>query len=235
MKNQTLLFASLAIIIVAALLPIGVNLLLNSSVGVTVAGEAKDWLSFYGSYIGGIFTAFISFLILFKTVNRNKLDSEIQYKKQELDNLKLMLSEQVSMLDFARVGIVSLVINNSSQYSNEIQKLDIFHEKLTRKFNSYSLFYSNSTDKLANNYWEAYRKCVGQLFDDITEMTQLISNLPPKEIAALASERLQVISKINDLNKLLSQHKQQFTEKVFEEAQVWLQSETENLNKLRKC
>ena len=144
-----------------------------------------------------------------------------------LDNLKLMLSEQVSMLDFARVGIVSLVINNSSQYSNEIQKLDLFHEKLTRKFNSYSLFYSNSTDKLANNYWEAYRRCVGQLFDDITEMTQLISELQ-------SNDNSLVIIKITNLNKLLSQHKQQFTEKVFEEAQVWLQSETEKLNKLRK-
>ena len=90
-----------------------------------------------------------------------------------------MLSEQVSMLDFAKIGTIALVITDSSQYQSEIQKLDSFREALTIKFNGYGLFYENSKDKPVQDYWSSYQKCVTQLFDDITEMTQLIAELPP--------------------------------------------------------
>ena len=82
-------------------------------------------------------------------------------------------------MDFARVGTIVLVITDSSQYQSEIQKLDIFQRELTLKFNSYKLFYENSKEQPVKDYWDSYQRCVSKLFDDITEMTRLIAELPP--------------------------------------------------------
>lgn len=179
MNNKNIIIASLGILVIAIIIPIVMNYILCGSIGAQVTGESKDWLSFFGSYLGGVFTAYISFIILSKTISHNITVLNIQQKKQDLESLKKMLSEQVSMLDFAKIGTINLVITDSSQYQSEIQKLDSFREALTIKFNGYGLFYENSKDKPAQDYWSSYQKCVTQLFDDITEMTQLIAELPP--------------------------------------------------------
>lgn len=179
MNNKNIITASIWILIAAIVIPIAMNYILSGSIGAQVTGESKDWLSFFGSYLGGVFTAYISFIILSKTIKHNFTVFNIQQKKQDLESLKKMLSEQVSMLDFARIGTIALVINDSSQYQLEIQKLDSFREEVTLKFNSYSLFYDNSNDQPVKDYWTSYQNCVTKLFEDITKMTQLIAQLPP--------------------------------------------------------
>lgn len=179
MKKSKIITTSLLIFVIAIIIPIVMNYILIGSVGAKVTGESKDWLSFFGSYLGGVFTAYISFIILSKTINHNIAIFDLQQKKQDLESLKRMLSEQVSTLDFARVGTIVLVITDSSQYQSEIQKLDIFQRELTLKFNSYKLFYENSKEQPVKDYWDSYQRCVSKLFDDITEMTRLIAELPP--------------------------------------------------------
>lgn len=179
MKKSKIITTSLLIFVIAIIIPIVMNYILIGSVGAKVTGESKDWLSFFGSYLGGVFTAYISFIILSKTINHNIAIFDLQQKKQDLESLKRMLSEQVSTLDFARVGTIVLVITDSSQYQSEIQKLDIFQRELTLRFNSYKLFYENSKEQPVKDYWDSYQRCVSKLFDDITEMTRLIAELPP--------------------------------------------------------
>ena len=67
MKKSKIITTSLLIFVIAIIIPIVMNYILIGSVGAKVTGESKDWLSFFGSYLGGVFTAYISFIILSKT------------------------------------------------------------------------------------------------------------------------------------------------------------------------
>ena len=71
MKKSKIITTSLLIFVIAIIIPIVMNYILIGSVGAKVTGESKDWLSFFGSYLGGVFTAYISFIILSKTINHN--------------------------------------------------------------------------------------------------------------------------------------------------------------------
>ena len=68
-KKNTFNLFTLLIIVVVPIIIVVVPILINWIIGlhtpckIIVVGESKDWLSFYGSYIGGIITALISFFI----------------------------------------------------------------------------------------------------------------------------------------------------------------------------
>lgn len=59
------------IIILFSSLPIGLNFLLNINIGASIIGNSKDWLMFWGSYIGG-FASFIMLFIAWKTLMETK-------------------------------------------------------------------------------------------------------------------------------------------------------------------
>lgn len=182
MNKRTITIATIIIILIAVLAPIGINGLLTKEkiAEYSIAGESKDWLSFYGSYLGGIFTAYISFIILSFTIRNNKVESKREVARQHLIELRTDLSRRVSALNFSRIGIVSLVMSNDFSRQEENLKLDNFHQELTRDINSFNLIYGTAKEPYIIEFKNSYNACILAMFDDITDMTKLIAQIPNK-------------------------------------------------------
>ena len=93
MKKGTLIFIILGILII----PIIINyvLLIPIPFNFQIIGSNVDWLSFWGTYIGGIIGSSSSFLILYLTLLHNKNEAKIERKHNELLQLKKDLSERL--------------------------------------------------------------------------------------------------------------------------------------------
>ncbi|SEA17294.1 hypothetical protein SAMN05444145_10249 [Alistipes timonensis JC136] len=200
MKKAIILRTVILVAILSILIPIGLNYILNQETPckITVVGEGKDWLSFYGSYIGGVLTSLISFTILLFTINHNKNSQQIILQEQSLSQLKHDLATRISQLNFSRIGIVSLVLIDTERCKEENLKLDDFHQELTREFNAFNLVYENSRDHHISTFMRAYTLCVQQLFEDITTMTELIAKLPA-HVPTIQAKAMQEAIEIYDL------------------------------------
>ena len=71
MKKETFLFIILGILIIQII--INYVLLIPIPFNLPIIGNNVDWLSFWGTYLGGIIGAFVSFTILYLTLLHNKL------------------------------------------------------------------------------------------------------------------------------------------------------------------
>ena len=181
MKRKGLIGLGIVAII---MIPIGLNCILGMYTpalfeNIEIIGEGRDWLSFYGSYIGGVITATISFIILYQTIAYNRNEAEINRQEEKLRRLQDDLGDIVGELNFSKIGNVALVINDHERCKEENLKLDTFHQELTLHFNSFNLLYENETDSVVVDFMRLYKICVTKLFDEITAMTRLISRLPP--------------------------------------------------------
>ncbi len=181
MNKKTILKTLGLIIALSIMFPVGLNCLLSRErIGnVAIVGEGKDWLSFYGSYIGGVATALISFAILLFTIEHNRKTLRITFQEEALTRLKHDLAVRISQLNFNRIGLVALVLNDAERCKEENLRIDDFHQQLTRDYNAFRLIYENSAEKCVIHFMEAYTLCVMQLFQDIAEMTELLAKLPP--------------------------------------------------------
>lgn len=84
-------------IIIFVAIVIIVNFILSRDVlfDYKVVGEGKDWLSFYGS----ITSALVAFYTLFRTIESNKKDAQIERMHQDLKDLRNDLSERISAIN----------------------------------------------------------------------------------------------------------------------------------------
>ncbi len=162
-------------------LPIFLNWLLikNTPQSFKVVGEGKDWLTFYGSYIGGIIAASISFIILLITIIHNKKNSEINRQEENLRRLEDDLKNRVAQLDFSKITNVMLVLNDYDRFKEEILKLDTFYQELMYSSNSFKLIYGDEIDGKITNFKSSYTLCISDLLQYINEMKVFISKLPP--------------------------------------------------------
>ena len=182
-KKNTFNLFTLLIIVVVPIIIVVVPILINWIIGlhtpckIIVVGESKDWLSFYGSYIGGIITALISFFILYRTIRHNKNEAEITRKKQDLEILENRLSEHIAFLNFYKIETIALVINDDALSQAEILKLEAFNYDLIRKSNSLHLIYDGKSEKHIVDYLGKFDACIKQMNKDIDEMTRLIFEL----------------------------------------------------------
>lgn len=215
-------------------IPIAINWVLNRATPLYIQtiGESKDWLSFYGSYIGGIITASISFVILNKTINYNKNESEIIRQKKDMENLENRLSDHISFLNFYKIGTISLVINDDLMSKTEILKLEGFNYELIRKSNALRLIYEDNCEKHIADYIMKFDACIKQMSNDIDDMTLLIKDLPPFGIEI--EKRIDIIDKINEKVKELGTHTDHLAVPVYHAAKVWLKQERDILDSLTK-
>ncbi|MDT3694147.1 MAG: hypothetical protein ROM03_07015 [Mucispirillum sp.] len=65
----------IVILIVLLLFPIGLNYVLNLDIGATVVGKAKDWLTFWATYISGI-SSFAMVYLTYKIIKQNDASRE---------------------------------------------------------------------------------------------------------------------------------------------------------------
>lgn len=86
-------------IVVIILAPVALNYILQIPAFVRIVGNNTDWLTFWGSYLGGIISTLTALFILYKTLQQNHEENEKNREANELaneNNRKL----QIRVLDY---------------------------------------------------------------------------------------------------------------------------------------
>ena len=120
-----------------------------------IIGSNVDWLSFWGTYIGGIIGASVSFLILYLTLLHNKNEAKIDRKHNELLQLKKDLSERLSDVNFMPLHIDA---SNEVNVKSEISRLNMLYETYGQKCSTAQFIYNNDENELAKQFYEAYSR-----------------------------------------------------------------------------
>lgn len=227
----------LSLILLAFLLiPMSINWILGLTTpfSINVTGEGKDWVPFYGSYYGSIITASISFIILNRTISHNKKEAEIVRKKQDLESLENLLAEHITLINFYKIGAVTLVLNDDSLTKAEILKLESFNFELIRKSNSLHLIFEGKPEQYAINYIANFDKCIDRMTKDINNMTHLISELPKREsLSDDLDKRIEITERIKREILKHNSHKIDYAEPVYNAAKEWLKIERAAFDKSR--
>ncbi len=87
---------SIGLLIVAIVLPLLCNFLIGIPrlPNISVVGEATDWLSFYGSYIGSVIATLGSFIILYRTIKNSRHQQKLDLNHKEILALREELADR---------------------------------------------------------------------------------------------------------------------------------------------
>lgn len=219
MKKGTLIFIILGILII----PIIINyvLLIPIPFNFPIIGSNVDWLSFWGTYIGGILGAFASFIILYLTLRHNRNEAEIERKSNQLLQLKKDLAERLSDVNFMPLHIDA---SNEINVHNEISRLNMLYEIYGQKCSSVQFLYNNDENELAKQFYGAYSKFTLHFGVEINNLKYILTNEKDK------NKLKQSIEEYND--KLLINQCFHSTS-VNEAALKYYESKKEDLNHLK--
>lgn len=221
----------IALIVICS--PVLVNWILNinTPLNIAIVGTGKDWISFYGSFIGAIVASFTSFVILYKTIQHNQNEARIMRQIQKIENIEHRLERVNAIITFGLIGNGALIHNENSLISLEILKLESLRDSLTRERNSIQLSFGRNQSSYVISYIEKLDKCIEQLFIDITEMIKILTELKGNKEIEL---RTDILTKLHTQIIALGFHSDTFSKPVYESAVHWIEMEQEILKKLTK-
>lgn len=230
MKSYHIILFVLGILFIPMLL----NIVLgapNPLSNISVIGDSTHWLAFYGSYIGGILTAIIGFVTLYRESVRGKLQLTINSKEDALKELKLSLSERIGLFDFSRVIEISLHPKDKTMYSTMQRELSEYHNLLSSKANAWAVVYASSNQLEVVRFKDAYIDCYDIFNECINSVAMAIYHLSKtktdEEIDLIAKTEINPISRRSDeVNKKL-QH-------LFNAAQEWIKADEKEIEKLKE-
>lgn len=225
-------FRLVMLVLTMLLVPIILNIILgfhNPLDSIDVVGDSRDWLGFYGSYMGGCLTALIGFITLARDEKSNKLQILISHKENYVKELEGRLAECISLFDYSRVGIISMYLDDKSMYSMVIKDMDTYLNKVTSTSNAWCAIYSSSQQQEVKDFWEAYNMCVKQLISAINDVTKLIVSLKIAE----GDTKDQIINSINGIVQKSGDYQTEYLLPLFNCANSWIASEKELLKKLK--
>ena len=108
------------VIILIFLLPIIANFIVLFPAFSPIAGESKDWLNFFAVYFSGIITAFVSFWILYTTIQSNTKENQ---KNRDIQTNVIKYQTKIAWINQLRSAIVYAQENLSSALQNKYIKL----------------------------------------------------------------------------------------------------------------
>ena len=157
------------------IIPIIINyvLLIPIPFNFPIIGSNVDWLSFWGTYIGGILGAFASFIILYLTLRHNRNEAEIERKSNQLLLLKKDLAERLSDVNFMPLHIDA---SNEINVHNEISRLNMLYEIYGQKCSSVQFLYNNDENELAKQFYGAYSKFTLHFGVEINNLKYILTN-----------------------------------------------------------
>lgn len=169
------------IVFVILFIPVCLNWIISTNTpwNISIAGNMKEWIGFYGSYTGGIVAATISFIILIKTLKHNRNENFIDRKRQDIKELKHTLSERYSYLNFTRIRNIAFLLD-SYQEQNELLLLDTYYQELETYRHSFEIVYEDSKEEYIIDFIDKYNKCIISLCNDIRVISEYIISLPEK-------------------------------------------------------
>ena len=219
---------------IVLLVPVLLNIILgmdNPVQNIAIIGDSTHWLAFYGSYIGGVMTAIVGFVTLYKESERNKLRLTINSKEEVLKELKLSLSERIGLFDFSKVIEISLYPKDKTMYNTIQRELSEYHNLLSSKANAWAVVYASSNQLEVVKFKEAYIDCYNVFNESINSITKAIYCLS-KSVADEDIERI-IETEINPINSKSIYIKQRL-QSLFNAAQEWIKAEENEIDKLKE-
>ena len=133
------------LIVLAILLPTIFNLIISCPTPncLPIVGEPKDWLNFFAVYFSGIITAFVSFWILYKTIQTNKEENK---KNRDIQTNTIRYQTKISWINQLKVAILQVI-----DAIDETIARDFFSKfKEKSKVHDFSSIYFTAEEKLNN-------------------------------------------------------------------------------------
>lgn len=138
--------------------------------------DSSGWLSFWGAYLGGIFTAAIAWFIN----NRSIADTHKQllFTKQNegIDNLTCLLADIQTSLSLTSLLDLALIGKQVLSYKRElVMKINANIMQIESIHYSFLLKYDDSKEDYIIKYKEQYKKCIHYYYDIANKVTKLLS------------------------------------------------------------
>lgn len=230
MKTYFIILSILGVL----LIPILLNIILgapNPLSNIDIVGDSTHWLSFYGSYIGGVLTAIIGFVTLYKESVRNKLQLTINSKEDALKELKLSLPERIGMFNFSKVIEISLYSRDKTMYNSIQRELSEYHKLLSAKANAWAVVYASSNQIEVVKFKDAYIDCYNIFNECINSIASAIYHLSKSE----TDEEIDLIVKteINPISRRTNEVNEKL-QLLFSAAQEWIKIEEKEIEELKK-
>ena len=198
------------------LAPILVNYIVstNRCFDYNIAGGPKDWISFYGSFSGGVITALISLMIVNLSLNHSSSELKRSRAIQDLKDLKIDLARIVSLSNFTDIASTPMKETNYSRHEAEIQKLKQLHSSIIYRLNSTNLVYMHTVE--AEKFLNANQICSEQMLQTIAKMIRFKEMLIDGYIDKGNKGIMELNIKLGPLNK-------EHSRSVYNEARKWIQ------------
>ncbi len=178
---------------------------------IPIAGNAGDWVGFWGNYIGTIISALIALYVLYHTITENAKIREaqvktIKYTQQQtwLENLRKQLIDNYKMFDMQSFSIATGAVNRGA-YDDAVSILMSLNRNIEFQSHSSSLYFiaENPAAEEAE-----YNDCVirimteyGTLINDLIFICTILKSqlsgepLSQKEIIEKAKQVYEIILK----------------------------------------
>ena len=232
-KMKTKLSAGTLLLITIITIPIITNTFigLNTPFSIKVSGSETDWVSFFGSYLGGVLTAIIGYITLYYNTKQSEKTILVSQKTQTIKELEQTLANCVSLFDYSKVGKISLFFDSPSKYDDVLQELDSYLDRIATTANAWGVIYANSEQQVIRDFQDTYTTCVSRLVEKINEVTKEIIAL---KIACNEQERTAVISRINEIIAYKDTYLS-LLQDLFTKAQLWIKQEKQELRQIQKA
>ena len=209
------------LIILALIVPIILNIIIGSTNpldSIRVVGAEKDWLAFYGSYLGALIGALITLYAMFRESKNNALNIMISNQENHIKDLREQLSVRIGEFMFGDIGNSALITTKpdykftASDIVEILIKLNDNVNHITSQCNAWGVIYNNDSRDIVQKFNNAYITCRNVYNRDVDEITARLNDL--------CAENQEDIAKFNIWLKgfiatELMSHQQTYTKQMF--------------------
>lgn len=227
MNKRILILMAIGLLVIV---PIVLNFFLRINFCSPTVGDERDWLAFFGSYWGGIFSCIVAFVAVYQQFRQGVLDTKIRNQEQKIEHLRTDLANCISSFNFAQIGTISLFMNETIVYDyidSELTKLNAEQQKVVQQGNVWGLIYGQSTEQHIKEFNNLYLDCIGKFQDDVNAMTDALAELRKTQ------DYTNFLRKVTCLNKILNEHQNIAVRPLFNSAQHVIDQENQVLNQLQ--
>ena len=205
--------------------PIIVNLVItrNPLFDYRIAGESKDWIGFYGTFLGSVLASIVAYVVMIYTIKNNEEQTKKTLQQSELEHLRIIKHEELIALRndlsnrIANINYPSII--RACQYpfdfnpDDELNRLDNLYYLYQQLSNSSLLAYGTEKDFEYRDFNYAYNTFLSQLCKYINELTIIIWDYKKTK------DKESFVIKLNTLSKTVTEYSDKQYEIVFNQAE----------------
>lgn len=235
MKTKYILIIIVAFVVV----PIVINYICLSTVPSPVIGDGVTWLSFFGSYLGGVITALITLYILYKTMKTDKYKKEYEIQKEFYYRFCDDLGELSKVMEYEEIPFIlqSLKYTDAqglATIKTRIREIDL---QMKSHCNAFILKYEDEESITMCEYICVCKQFTNKMRDYITDIFATIDKIESKRSS---NPHYHVVGDsvemeiINVSNKCKEEFEQFSSDKIFDLADKCKKNEWAKVEELKK-